>query len=289
MPVGRGPSGNRWPRCASHFAQRTSVRIIPCDESVRSSTGASGAGFQNDGHPLPDSNFSSLRNSSVPHTTHVYTPGSWSSQKQPVNAGSVASRCVTAYCSGVSRCRSSSSANSTRSTAMPATLTTVPQLFVGVWPGPKAMKALLDYPRPEGATAWSSPAQWLVNVRPLGRVTDAVVRELVDTLSFELDGMPKPKATLLTPRHGSWLRTPVEGLEELCDVVFDVTMPIVPVTHPKSLPWEVTVVLSRDRAPKELVHPLGVSWTVGEVVLARAVRTPAGHGYETVESFRLGP
>ena len=161
------------------------------------------------------------------------------------------------------------------------------QLFVGVWPPPKVMKVLSDYPRPADATGWSRPAQWLVQVRPLGSVTPEVVDRLAETLRFELDGMPKPKARLETPRHGEWLRTPVSGLEELTEVVFDVTEPIVPRTHPNN-PWEVAIVLSRSRAPKELVHPLSAGWTVGEVVLAKGARTKAGHGYETVETIPLG-
>lgn len=164
----------------------------------------------------------------------------------------------------------------------------MPQLFVGVWPAPKAMTALHDYPRPDGATQWSAPAQWLVNVRPLGNVADATVATLVDALAFELDGMPKPKATLRTPLHGEWLRSPVTGLDELRDVVFEATTPIVPITHPKSVPWPVTLVLSRGRAPKELVVPLEVSWTVAEVVLAKGTRTKEGHAYETVETIPLG-
>lgn len=162
------------------------------------------------------------------------------------------------------------------------------QLFVGVWPPPTIQKALADYPRPGDGTGWSTPAQWLVNVRPLGRVVDdGVVDRLVETLRFELDGMPKPKARLEAVKHGGWLRVPVAGLEELTEVVFEVTEPIVPRTHPNN-PWEVSIVLRRDRSPKELAQPLTGSWTVGEVVLAQGKRSKTGYGYETVETFRLG-
>ena len=162
------------------------------------------------------------------------------------------------------------------------------QLFVGVWPSKKVMQVLADYPRPEDDGGWSRPEQWLVNVRPLGNQPASVITQVVDALSFELDGMPKPKAALTTPRPGQWMGTNVAGLDELRDVVFEATMPIIPVTHPKSLPWQPFIVLRRDRSPKELVHPLSASWTVGEIVIAKGTRTKAGHGYETVEVVKLG-
>jgi 2'-5' RNA ligase len=161
------------------------------------------------------------------------------------------------------------------------------QLFVGVWPSEKAVQALADYPH-GGADGWATARQWLVNVRPLGQVAADVVPALVDALRFELDGMPKPKAALQPPRAGEWLRLEVLGLDDLRDVVFDATTPIVPITHPRSLPWAPELTLRRSRSPKDLVHPLAATWTVGEVVLAKGARTREGHGYETVESIRLG-
>lgn len=162
------------------------------------------------------------------------------------------------------------------------------QLFVGVWPPPKVVQVLAGYPRPAHAAGWSTPRQWLVNVRPLGHVSDDVAREVVDTLRFELEGMPKPTARLEMPRHGQWLRIPIGGLEELTELVFEVTEPIVPRTHPNN-PWEVAIVLSRGRSPKELVHPVAGSWRVGEAVVATGTRSKEGHGYETVETIPLGP
>jgi len=43
-PFGPGPSGNTWPRCASHFAQRTSVRRMPKPRSSCSLTAPVPAG-----------------------------------------------------------------------------------------------------------------------------------------------------------------------------------------------------------------------------------------------------
>ena len=161
-------------------------------------------------------------------------------------------------------------------------------LIVGVWPGPRAVEALRDYPRPDDVAGWSGEREWLANVRPLGHVTDAVAEEVLDVLRFELDGMPEQMASFGPVKCGSWLRVPVLGLDELRDVVFESTMPIVPVNHPRSMPWEVAVPLRKDRTPKELVAPLTASWTVGEVVVAAGRRRAGSYGYETVATIPLG-
>jgi hypothetical protein len=159
-------------------------------------------------------------------------------------------------------------------------------LIVGVWPTARAAKALRDYPRQ--GDGWAGEQEWLVNVRPLGTVTEAVADEVLDVLRFELDGMPPPKASFGPVKAGSWLRVPVLGLDELRDVVFEATMPIVPVHHPKSLPWEVAIPLRKERSPKDLLAPLSASWTVKEVVLAAGRRRSGGYGYETMATIPLG-
>jgi 2'-5' RNA ligase len=162
------------------------------------------------------------------------------------------------------------------------------QLFVGVWPPPKVQKVVSEYPRPKrDGLRWSTPSQWLVVIRPLGHVPDRLVADLIETLSEELDGAPKTKASLGTPLHGDWLRSPVTGLEELLDVVFEVTELLVPRTHPDN-PWTANLVLARGRSPKELVVPLAATWTVTSVSLAKATRSKDGPGYEDVVTFPLG-
>ena len=159
-------------------------------------------------------------------------------------------------------------------------------LIVGVWPGARAVKALRDYPRRD--EGWSTEQEWLANVRPLGNITDAVADEVLDVLRFELDGMPPPKASFGPVKAGSWLRVTMLGLDELRDVVYETTMPIVPVNHPKSMPWEVAIPLRKDRSPKELIAPLSGTWTVKEVVLAAGRRRAGTYGYETVATIPLG-
>ncbi len=162
------------------------------------------------------------------------------------------------------------------------------QLFVGVWPPPKVQKLLSEYPRPKReGLRWSTPPQWLIKIRPLGHVADRIVPELIDTLGEELYGAPRVKVALDTPLHGEWLRSPVTGLDELVDVVFEVTEPLVPRTHPNN-DWSAYLVLARGRSPKDLVAPLAASWTVTSVVLAKATRSNDGPGYEDVATFPLG-
>ena len=162
------------------------------------------------------------------------------------------------------------------------------QLFVGVWPPPRIQKVLRDYPRPErSGVRWSTPSQWLITIRPLGHVADRLVPSLIETLGAELDGAPKAKVSLETPLHGEWLRAPVTGLDDLMEVVFEVTEALVPRTHPNNA-WTANLVLARGRSPKELVAPLTGSWTVASVSLAKATRSREGPGYEDVETFPLG-
>ena len=125
-------------------------------------------------------------------------------------------------------------------------------------------------------------------MRPLGHVSDGVAAEVLDALRFELDGMPTPKATFGQVKGGSWLRVPILGLDELRDVVFESTMPIVPVNHPKSMPWEVAIPLRKDRTPRELAAPLSGSWTVSDVVVSAGLRLSGGYCYETFATIPLG-
>lgn len=158
------------------------------------------------------------------------------------------------------------------------------QLFVGAW---APQDALTDYPRAAFADLrWSTPSQWLVTLRPLGHVDDATAALVADALAAELDGAPGATATVTAVERDGWLMARVGGLDELRDVVFEATLPVVPATHRTT--WQPSVVLARGRTPKEAIAALDASWPVGEVVLARATRTAEGPGYETVASFPLG-
>src|SRR5947208_6071325 len=108
-PVGRGPSSNTWPRWPPQRAQTTSVRVMPCETSSRTSTASATAGSVKLGQPEPESNFVSELNSSAPQPAHLNTPWSLVRAYLPVNGASVACRRNTAYCSGVNSERHSAS------------------------------------------------------------------------------------------------------------------------------------------------------------------------------------
>ena len=64
--MGSGPSSNTWPRWPPQAAQFASVRVMNNERSVSVATASPLAGAKKLGQPVPDSNFVSERNSSVP-------------------------------------------------------------------------------------------------------------------------------------------------------------------------------------------------------------------------------
>ncbi len=170
----------------------------------------------------------------------------------------------------------------------------MPRLSVAVWPSPEviAVLAALDQPAVAGVR-WSLPQQWVVKVRPLGYLDlgyldGQVIRRLRDVLVAELDGAPAVECVLgLTTRRlgGQWLGAPVEGLDDLAAVVFEVTEQLVPVTHPQ--PFQADVVLARGRVPQELAgQPVAASWTAHAVCLVADRSSPQVPDTRTLPSLR---
>lgn len=176
------------------------------------------------------------------------------------------------------------------------------RLAVGVWPPSEVMATLacLDRPTTTGVR-WSVPEQWIVTVRPLGHVAERLVPELVEALGSALAGWPAVACTVgpATRRlGGQWLGAPVAGLDDLAGVIFEVTSPIVPVTHPQ--PFQADIVLARGRVPSEISgHPVSASWTADAVSLVadrsspRVMRyddgaLPTGRGASPEGSFHDG-
>ena len=69
-PVGVGPSPNTWPRWPPQRRQTTSVRRMNRLLSGRSSTASATAGSVKLGHPVPELNLASERNSLAPQPAH---------------------------------------------------------------------------------------------------------------------------------------------------------------------------------------------------------------------------
>ena len=107
----------------------------------------------------------------------------------------------------------------------------------------RSQRVLADYPRPSRADLrWSTPTQWLVNIRPLGDVAAALVPGLVEALERDLDGAPKVKASFGPVYREGWLMVPVLGLDDLRDVVFEATEELVPLVIQR--PWNVGLALA---------------------------------------------
>ena len=164
------------------------------------------------------------------------------------------------------------------------------RLFVAVWPPPEVVAVLSALDRPElPGVRWSTPAQWLVKLRPLGQVADRVVAPLRELLEAELDGAPAAACRLgpATRRlGGQWLGAPVHGLDDLAAVVFEATDQLVPVTHPQ--PFQADVVLARGRVPRELAgRPISASWTARSVALVADRSSPQATRYQDLTVIPL--
>ena len=111
-PVGGGPSSNTWPRCPPHRLQCTSVRVMPKLRSVVLPMAPS-MGAKKLGHPVRLSNLRSAVKRGWPHPAHRNVPSRCSVRSAHEPGRSVEWRRSTAYCSGVSNRRHSSSDFST--------------------------------------------------------------------------------------------------------------------------------------------------------------------------------
>ena len=151
------------------------------------------------------------------------------------------------------------------------------RLAVAVRPPQSVVDRLAELPRPpRPGLNWSVPEQWIVKVRPLGHVAEALWPGLADAERAALDGAG-PVGVRVGPvaerLGGQWLGVPAHGLDDLGAAVFEATAGIVPVTHPQ--PFRADLVLARGRVPADLAGlPLDVRWTVDEVVLVADRSSP---------------
>src|SRR5947208_17196474 len=89
------------------------------------------------------------------------------------------------------------------------------RLFIAVWPSPDVVEVVASLPRPEvPGLRWTSPEQWHVTVRFLGRVDD--VTSVVDALGRLA---AEPGEAAVGPATGRFghrvLDVPVEGLGDV--------------------------------------------------------------------------
>ncbi|WP_240687074.1 2'-5' RNA ligase family protein [Amycolatopsis suaedae] len=164
------------------------------------------------------------------------------------------------------------------------------RLSVAIRPPSRVCDVLRRLPRePASRVNWSAPGQWLVTLRPLGHVPEHVTGPLVDVLAAELAGAGPVRCVLgpVTRRiGGQWLGAPVAGLDELADVVFAATEPLVPVTHPQ--PFQADVVLARGRVPAALAgQPVAAEWTAGTVELLADRSAPGRPRFDQLAAFPL--
>lgn len=161
------------------------------------------------------------------------------------------------------------------------------RLSVALWPPPEIVEVLGALHRPPGIQ-WSTPAQWLIKVRPLGTVSERVVPDLIDALTEELEGAPATRCALgpRTRSIGQWLGVPVSGLDDLAAVVFDATAPIVPVTHPQ--PFRADVVIARGRVPAANAgEAISGEWTADRIALVADRSAPGRPRFEELAGFEL--
>ena len=165
------------------------------------------------------------------------------------------------------------------------------RLFVALWPPADVVSTLAALPRPNvPGVRWSAADQWMVKVRPFGRVADRLVEPLVTALADALDGAPAIECAVgpATRRlGGQWLGAPVNGLDDLAAAVFEATAEIVPVTHPQ--PFQADIVLARGRVPRDLAGaPVSAAWTADAVFLVADRSSPHDIRFDDLAEFRLG-
>jgi 2'-5' RNA ligase len=164
------------------------------------------------------------------------------------------------------------------------------RLMFAVRPPPAVESVLAGVARPGvERVEWTVPARWIVKLRPLGHVRDELRPPLLEAVRAELDGAgPVPvRLGRATRRYANQLLClPVPELIPLAEAIFEVTGPIVPVTHPQ--PIHTDLVLASGRIPANLVElDVVASWMVTRVVLIADRSSPRGVRLEDVGRVEL--
>ena len=165
------------------------------------------------------------------------------------------------------------------------------RLFVAVAPPDEVLERVAALARPDVAgLRWTSPAQWHVTLRFLGRVDDvaAAARALAGVRARRAQASLGPAVGRFGQRV---LHVPVTGLDEVAAAVVAATAHLG--EPPEDRPFSGHLTLARvARGVKVDLRvlagrPIEGSWAVEEVCLVESHLSPKGARYETIERVAL--
>jgi len=170
------------------------------------------------------------------------------------------------------------------------------RLFVAVWPPDDVVDVLADLPRPDVAgVRWTTPGQWHVTLRFLGRVASDDVEQVTGTFGRIDVGSAGPVSAEMGPATACLgrgiLQVPVQGLDELARATVEATADVG--QPPEDRPFHGHLTLARARGRKGDLRrlrgaPLAARWKVAELTLVASTPHREGSRYEVVASLPLG-
>ena len=160
-------------------------------------------------------------------------------------------------------------------------------MFVAVWPPVEVLHLLAGLDRPAHPDVrWTTPDQWHVTLRFLGRVDDAERSALMT--AWEAIELSAAQAVLgpEAKRFGdSILQIPVDGLDLLAASVVAATAAVGEPPDPRPFHGHLTLARARGRTRvlRQLARmPVEASWRVEDIALVVSHTNPAGARYETI-------
>jgi 2'-5' RNA ligase len=165
------------------------------------------------------------------------------------------------------------------------------RLFVAVVPPPEVLDVVAALARPaQEGLRWTTPAQWHVTLRFLGRVDDPgpVADALRGVRSTAGEAVLGP-ATARLGRSGV-LHLPVAGLEAVAEEVVSRTAGIGRPPEDRPFVGHLTLARAKGRVDWRALtgQPATARWRVDDVVLMESRLHPHGARYTVIERFPLG-
>lgn len=173
----------------------------------------------------------------------------------------------------------------------------MPRLFVAVWPPADLVGRLAALPRPDvPGLRWTTPEQWHVTLRFLGRVEEGQVESVVEALA----GVAAAQAAQVVPvraaagpatgRFGHRvLHLPVDGLGGLARAVAAATAGVGEPPEDRAFSGHLTLARAKGRVNLRplMGMPVAAAWPVDEVALVESRLSAAGARYDVVARFPL--